>query len=85
MASSLHKPEGVERQTSLHMKKAGKRLQQMVTNGKKWHCLEVKSLSRLLRRITLNNMDDYYCKNCLYSFRTESKLKLHVKIMIIVT
>ena len=52
----------------------------MVTNGKKWHCLEVKRLPRLLQRITLNNNVDYYCKICLSLFRTESKLKLHENV-----
>ena len=49
----------------------------MITDGKKWHYLAVKSLSRLLQGIASNHDDEYYCMNCLYSFRTENKLKSH--------
>ena len=31
----------------------------------------------LLRGITSNNNGDFYCLNCLYSFRTKNKLKKH--------
>ena len=41
----------------------------MITNGKKWHILA----------ITSDHYGDYYCMNCLYSFRTENKLKSHQK------
>ena len=46
----------------------------IITNGKKWHYLAVKSLSALLRRITSNNNGNFYCKNYLHSFRTENNL-----------
>ena len=46
----------------------------IITNGKKWHYLAVKSLSALLRRITSNNNGNFYCINCLHSFRTENNL-----------
>ena len=49
----------------------------MITVNKKWHYLAVKSLSALLRRITSTNNGDFYCLNCLLSFRTENKLKEH--------
>ena len=40
-----------------------------------WHYLAVKELPALLRGITSKNSDDFYCLNCLYSFRTKSKLE----------
>ena len=45
-----------------------------------WHYLEVKKLSTLLREITSKHHGDFYCLNCLYSFRTENKLKSHEKV-----
>ena len=40
--------------------------------------LTVKKLSALLRGITLkHDDDDFYCLNCIYSFRTKSKEKKH--------
>ena len=58
----------------------------MTTDGKKWHYLAVKSLSVLLRGITSNHKEEFYCLNCFHSFRTENKLKnikMYVKIIII--
>ena len=52
----------------------------MITNGKKWHYLVLKSLSRLLQKITSNRNGDYYYMNCLYSFRGKDKLKLQEKV-----
>ena len=52
----------------------------MISNGKNWHYLAVKSLSRLLRGITSNHNSDYYCLNCFHSYRTENKLNAHRKI-----
>ena len=52
----------------------------MITNGEKWHYLVVKNLSGLLRGITSNHKDDFYCINCFRSYRTKSKLELHKKI-----
>ena len=34
-----------------------------------------RSLSRLLRGITSNNNGDFYCLDCLHSFRTDNVLK----------
>ena len=39
-----------------------------------------KNLSGLLRGITSNHNGDFYCLNCLHSYRTKSKLKKHEKI-----
>ena len=59
----------------------------MITDGEKWHYLVVNNLSRLLRGITSNHHDGFYCLNCLHSYRTKNKLEAHkkyVKTMIIV-
>ena len=60
----------------------------MITNGKKWHYIVLKSestddvfnrpinsLSRLFRGIPSNHCGDFYCLNCLHSFRTGNALK----------
>ena len=47
----------------------------MISNGKKWHFLAVKKLLTLLRGMTSKNNDDFYCLNCLHSFRTNSDLE----------
>ena len=62
----------------------------MITDGEDWHytalkseCTEdrfyrpIKSLSRLFKGITSNYKGDFYCLNCLHSFRTYNKLKKH--------
>ena len=47
-------------------------------NGKEGrNYLAVKKLSALLLEITSNHKGDFYCLNCLPSFRTENKLKSH--------
>ena len=52
----------------------------MINDGEKWHCLTVRSLSALLRRITSNHNGDFYCLNCPHSYRTKNKLKKHEKL-----
>ena len=53
----------------------------MITDGtSNWHYLAIKNISGLLRRITSNHNGDFYCLNCLHSYRTKSKLKKHEKI-----
>ena len=49
----------------------------MISNEEKevWHYLAVKKLSILLRGITSKHHGDFYCLNCLQSFRKEKKLK----------
>ena len=46
----------------------------------RWHYLALKRLSTLLRGITSKHHSDFYCLNCLHSFKTESKLKFHEKV-----
>ena len=52
----------------------------MITDGKKWHYLTVKNLPGLLRGITSTHKEDFYCLNCLHSYRTKNKLEEHKKI-----
>ena len=49
----------------------------MTSVGQKWHYLVVKNLSELLRGITSNHKEDFYCLNCFHSYRTENKLESH--------
>ena len=65
----------------------------MITNGKKWHYIALKgeptedgfnhpirSLSRLFTGITSNYCGDFYCLNCLHSFRTYNAIKRHERL-----
>ena len=60
----------------------------MITDGtSNWHYPAIKSISGLLKGITSNQNGDFYCLNCLHSYRTKSKLKKHkkyVKMLIII-
>ena len=49
----------------------------MITDGKKWHCLAVKSLFALLRGLTSKHDGDFYCLNCFRSYTTKNRLKKH--------
>ena len=49
----------------------------MITDGKQWPYLSVKSLSALLEEITGNNNGDFYCLNCFRSYTTKNKLEKH--------
>ena len=39
----------------------------MITDGKKWHYLAVKSLQVLLSITTSNHNGDFHCLNCFHS------------------
>ena len=59
----------------------------MISNGENWHYLTVKNIPGLLKGITSNHKEDFYCANCFCSYRAKNKLKEHkkyVKIIIIV-
>ena len=59
----------------------------MISNGENWHYLVVKNLAGLLKGITSNHKEDFYCLNCFCAYSTKNKLEAHkkyVKIMIIV-
>ena len=45
----------------------------MISNGEKWHYLAVKKLSALLRGITSQHHDNFYCLNCFHSFATKKQ------------
>ena len=52
----------------------------MIPNREGWYYLAVKNLSALLRGISSKNHDDFFCLDCLHSFRTKNKLELHKKL-----
>ena len=52
----------------------------MITDGKKWHYLVVKSLAALLIGITSKHDGDFCCLNCFHSYSTKDKLKKHENI-----
>ena len=52
----------------------------MITNGEGLHYLAVKKLSALLKGITSKHKRDFYCLNCLHSFRTKKKLESHKRV-----
>ena len=52
----------------------------MITDSEKWHYLVVNNSSKLLRGITSNHHDGFYCLNCFHSYRTKNKLEAHKKI-----
>ena len=49
----------------------------MIPNGEGWHYLAVKKLSALLIGITSKHKSDFYCLNCLHTFRTKNRLEPH--------
>ena len=52
----------------------------MIPNGEKWHYLAVKRLSALLRGIKSKCYGEFFCLNCLHSFRTKIKLESHKRV-----
>ena len=58
----------------------------MIADGKKYHYLAVTNLSGLLKGVSSNHKEDFYCLNCFNSYITENKLnmKKYVINMIIV-
>ena len=52
----------------------------MISNGEGWHYLAAIKISASLRRITSKHDSDLYCLNCLYSFKTKSKLESPKKV-----
>ena len=45
-----------------------------------WHYLTVKKLSTFLREITSSHHGDFYCLNCIYSFKTKNELNSHEEV-----
>ena len=52
----------------------------MISNGENWHYLVVNNLPGLLKGVTSNHKEDFYCLNCFHSYRTKNKLEEHKKI-----
>ena len=65
----------------------------MNTYGEQWHYIALKSirtddgfnrrirsLPRLFRAITANHHGDFYCLNCVQSFKTDNTLKRHERL-----
>ena len=53
----------------------------MITDGTtNWHYVAIKNIHGLLRGVTSNHNDDFYCLNCFHSYRTIEKLKKHERI-----
>ena len=53
----------------------------MITGGTgNWHYLAVKSISGLLRGITLNYNGDFNCLSCFHPYTTEKKLRKYERI-----
>ena len=52
----------------------------ITSNGEKLHHTAVTRLSGLLRGVTSNHNDDFYCLNCFHAFRTKNKLEEHKNI-----
>ena len=65
----------------------------MITDGEKWHYIALereptddgfnrpmKIQSKLFRGKTSNHDGDFYCLNCLHSFRTDNALKKHERL-----
>ena len=52
----------------------------MISNGENWHYRVVKNLPGLLKGITSNHKEDFYCLNCFRLYGTKYKLEEHKKI-----
>ena len=50
----------------------------MISNGENWHYLVVKNLAGLLKGITSNHKEDFYCLNVLL-FKLLILLKINLK------
>ena len=50
----------------------------MITdNQNNWHYITIKNMKRLIRGVTSNHHGDFFCRNCMHSYRTENALKKH--------
>ena len=52
----------------------------MITIGKKWYYLVVKSVLALPRGIISNHNVDFYCLNCFHPYSTINKFKKHERV-----
>ena len=68
-----------EKQVMLLMISNGER-RKAKSEGRWRYYLAVKKLTPLLRGITSKNIGNFYCLNCLYSFKTKSKIEPHKEV-----
>ena len=52
----------------------------MIPNREGWYYLSVKKISALLKGVMAKHKGDFFCLNCLHSFRTENKLGYHKRV-----
>ena len=53
----------------------------MITdNQNNWHYLTIKNMKRLIRGVTSNHQGDFFCRNCMHSYPTESAPKKHEQL-----
>ena len=53
----------------------------MITeNQNNWHYLAIKNIKRLIRGVTSIHHGDFFCRNCMLSYRTENALKRHKRL-----
>ena len=51
----------------------------IIIDGKNQQYLAMKKLSALLREITSNHEEDFYCLNCFHSYTSKNKPEKHEK------
>ena len=52
----------------------------MIPNGEGQRYIAVKQIPRLLKGVTSKHHGDFYCLNCLHSFRTKNKLESNKQV-----
>ena len=53
----------------------------MITDNEiNWHYLTVKKMKRLIGGVTSKHHGDFFCRNCMHSYRTENVLKKHERL-----
>ena len=52
----------------------------IIPNKERWNYFAVKQLPTFLRGITAKHHGDFYCLNCLHSFRIENEIQSHEKV-----
>ena len=52
----------------------------IIPNKEGWNYFAVKQLPTFLRGITAKHHGDFYCLNCLHSFRTENEIQSHENV-----
>ena len=49
-------------------------------NENNWHYVAIKNMSRLIGGVTSDNHGDFFCRNCMHSYRTKNALKKHERL-----